>query len=165
MAAAAALSNQYFLAAAAAASSRDVNESSSATRMPSFDDHHHLTSSATVKRSLSPSFFSKSNEDHAKKFASATNPSLSFTPPINNMNSPSLLSQVSKLKIITKGNNLDQWDRSEIFIRIFSLDNHLDQSHQQHQSAEKSISLSIELNGIAYQGTLYATTITGSNKE
>ena len=103
MAAAAALSNPYFLAAAAAASSREVNEASSATgRMSSFDDHHHLTSSATVKRSLSPSFFSKSNDDHTKRFASTNNPTLSFTP-LNNTNSPSLLSQVSKLKIITKG--------------------------------------------------------------
>lgn len=107
MAAAAALSNPYFLAAAAAASSRDVNETSSSTaRMSSFDDHHHhqhLTSSATIKRSLSPSFFSKSNDDHTKKFVSATNPTLSFTLP-NTTNSPSLLSQVSKLKIVTKGN-------------------------------------------------------------
>ena len=35
---------------------------------------------------------------------------------------------------------------------------------QQQSSTDKSISISIELNGIAYQGTLYATTFTSSKQ-
>ncbi|CAF1043109.1 unnamed protein product [Adineta steineri] len=127
---AAALSHPFFLAAAAAASSsssRDVNESSSSmiSRIPSFEDHHRISS--PIKRSISPCFLSKSNDDTTKKFASTTN-------------SPSLLSQVSKLKIISKDQALEQ------------------------QINEKSINFAIELNGIAYQGTLYASTFTGSKE-
>ncbi|CAF1321586.1 unnamed protein product [Rotaria sordida] len=144
---AAALSHPFFLAAAAAASSsssRDVNETTSTTsRISSFDDHHHhLTSPSIIKRSISPSFLSKQNDDNAKKFVSTINNNLihpnCFTP--STTNNSSLLSQVSKLNIIAKENNLQQ------------------------QSNEKSIQLSIELNGIAYQGTLYATTCTGSKE-
>jgi len=42
---------------------------------------------------------------------------------------------------------------------IYFPENNLEQ-----QFNEKSINLSIELNGIAYQGTLFATTITGSKE-
>ena len=42
--------------------------------------------------------------------------------------------------------------------RIFDyLENHLEMA-----AIDKSITLSIELNGIAYQGTLHATTLTGT---
>ncbi|UJR37441.1 hypothetical protein I4U23_030144 [Adineta vaga] len=131
---AAALSHPFFLAAAAAASSsssasRDINESptssSSTPRIPSFDEHHHHHFTSGIKRSISPSFLSKSNDDSTKKFALPTN-------------SPSLLSQASKLKILSKDHNLEQ------------------------QSNEKSINFSIELNGIAYQGILHATTLISS---
>ncbi|CAF1607850.1 unnamed protein product [Adineta ricciae] len=121
---AAALSHPFFFAAAAASSSsRDINESPSSASttpriIPSFDDHHHF--SAGIKRSMSPCFLSKSNDDNNnanKKFAPTTN-------------SPSLLSQASKLKILSKGHSPDQ------------------------QSNEKSVNFSIELNGITYQGVL-----------
>ena len=177
MAAAAALSHPFFLAAAAAASSssnaaaaaaaaasvRDVNETSSNSsstsiippRLSSLDDHFHLTSSSTLKRSLSPSFLSKTIDDNNKRFASAmTNNASSFTPPATN--SPSLLSQVSKLKIITKGKSC-LFMRFDCLINLFVLENNCEQ-----QINEKSINLSFELNGIAYQGTLYATNNTGS---
>lgn len=158
---AAALSHPFFLAAAAAASSRDTNESTATTpRISSYDDHHHLTSSSTIKRSISPCFLSKQNDENTKKFAPLMNNNLihsnCFTPPITTNSSPSLLSQVSKLKIITKGNLL-------VFIlfllKLLYLETNLEQ-----QSNEKSVNLSIELNGIAYQGTLYATTLTGSKE-
>ncbi|CAF2505122.1 unnamed protein product [Rotaria sp. Silwood2] len=173
MAAAAALSHPFFLAAAAA-SSRDGNhssiEQSSTPRIPSFDDHHHHhnhlqsssptsiiptnklfeRSSTATKRSLSPSLLSKQqqNDDNnninslSKKSITSINNirSTCFTPVTTNNNS-SLLSPVSKLKIIAKENNPDQ-----------------------QQSNEKSITISIELNGIAYQGTLYATMFTGSKE-
>lgn len=126
MAAAAALSHPFFLAAAAA-SSRDVShssiEQSSPVRIPSFDDHHHLQSSPTnklferstssssstiTKRSLSPSFLSKqTNDDHTnsliKKPVTTINNirSTCFTPVTTNTSS--LLSPVSKLRIIAKG--------------------------------------------------------------
>jgi hypothetical protein len=121
MAAAAALSHPFFLAAAAA-SSRDVSHSSidqsSPVRISSYDDHHHLQSSPTnklfersstiTKRSLSPSFLSKqSNEDNInsliKKPVTTINNirSTCFTPVTTNTSS--LLSPVSKLKIIAKG--------------------------------------------------------------
>ncbi|CAF1216550.1 unnamed protein product [Rotaria sordida] len=172
MAAAAALSHPFFLAAAAA-SSRDGNHSSidqsSTPRIPSFDDHHHHhhlqsssptsiiptnklfeRSSTITKRSLSPSFSKQQqNDDNINSFSKKSITSINnlrstcFTPVTtnnnNNNNNSSLLSPVSKLKIIAKENNLDQ-----------------------QQSNEKSITISIELNGIAYQGTLYATTFTSS---
>ncbi|UJR08790.1 hypothetical protein I4U23_013046 [Adineta vaga] len=166
MAAAAALSHPFFLAAAAA-SSRDVNhsslEQSSTSRLPSFDDHHlhphhhqlqspsptnklFERSSTLMKRSLSPSFLSRqTNDDNInspmKKSTTSFNNlrSTCFTPVTANSlsSSSSLLSPVSKLKIIAKENNSEQ---------------------------QQSITISIELNGIAYQGTLYATTVT-TNKE
>ncbi|CAF4887085.1 unnamed protein product, partial [Rotaria sp. Silwood1] len=170
MAAAAALSHPFFLAAAAA-SSRDGNhssiEQSSTPRIPSFDDHHHHLqsssptsiiptnklferSSTITKRSLSPSLSKQQqqNDDNninslSKKPITSINNirSTCFTPVTTNNNTSSLLSPVSKLKIIAKENNPDQ-----------------------QQSNEKSITISIELNGIAYQGTLYATTFTGSKE-
>jgi hypothetical protein len=111
---AAALSHPFFLAAAAAAaSSRDANESASTTpRIPSYDDHPYLTSSSMIKRSISPSFISKQNDDTTKKFAPIMNNnsihSNCFTSPTTTTtaNPPSLLSHVSKLKIIAKGNSI-----------------------------------------------------------
>jgi hypothetical protein len=110
---AAALSHPFFLAAAAAASSRDTNESASTTpRIPSYDDHPYLTSSSMIKRSISPSFISKQNDDTTKKFAPIMNNnsihSNCFTSPTTTTtaNPPSLLSHVSKLKIIAKGNSI-----------------------------------------------------------
>ena len=116
---AAALSHPFFLAAAAAASSssRDLNEASSSSsitvpRMPSFDEHQRLASSPLIKRSISPSFLSKQNDDHTKRFASTMNNGLvhsnCFTapPPPPPSNPSSLLSQVSKLKIMAKGNGI-----------------------------------------------------------
>lgn len=126
---AAALSHPFFLAAAAA-SSRDGGhpslESSSTGRLiPSFDHHHHhhlqsLPSNrfferpSAVKRSLSPAFLSKSTHEEthnnlsAKKFAPPPSSmshvrSSSFTPVTAASATPSLLSPVSKLKIIAKG--------------------------------------------------------------
>jgi hypothetical protein len=186
---AAALSHPFFLAAAAA-SSRDVNhssiEQSSAPRIPSYDDHHHhhhhlqssptnkffeRSSSTTIKRSFSPSFLSKQQNDDnnninspMKKLATTIN---NFPSPLNirsscftpvtttTTNTSSLLSPVSKLKIIAKGNT-----GNIVLIEIYSfwgLENNPEQ-----QSAEKSITISIELNGIAYQGTLYATAFNGN---
>jgi hypothetical protein len=134
MAAAAALSHPFFLAAAAA-SSRDVSHSSidqsSPVRIPSFDDHHHLQSSPTnklfersstiTKRSLSPSFLSKqSNDDNIisfiKKPVTTINNirSTCFTPVTTNTSS--LLSPISKLKIIAKGNKKKS---SWLFLFIF----------------------------------------------
>lgn len=110
---AAALSNPFFLAAAAA-SSRDLNDPlSSATRIhsssSSVDDHHSLVPSPSIKRSLSPT---RTNEDVSKRFSSPMNGTnlvrpTCFTP---NMNS-SLLSQVSKLKIIAKGKKNTQQNK------------------------------------------------------
>lgn len=40
----------------------------------------------------------------------------------------------------------------------------LENNPDQQQAVDKSITISIELNGIAYQGTLYATTFTGSKE-
>ena len=51
-----------------------------------------------------------------------------------------------------------------ISIRLISHFFILSENHFEQQFNEKSINLSIELNGIAYQGTLYATTITGSKE-
>ncbi len=122
MAAAAALSHPFFLAAAAA-SSRDVGHSSidqsSPVRIPSFDDHHHLQSSPSnklfersstiTKRSLSPSFLSKQSTDEnpnslLKRPVTTINNfrSTCFTPVTTNTST--LLSPVSKLRIIAKGN-------------------------------------------------------------
>jgi hypothetical protein len=126
MAAAAALSHPFFLAAAAA-QSRDVNHSSidqsSTPRIPNFDDHHHHhhlqssssptnklfeRSSTITKRSFSPSFLSRpQNDDNTnspiKKPVTTINNirSTCFTPVTTNTSS--LLSPVSKLKIIAKG--------------------------------------------------------------
>ncbi|CAF4553093.1 unnamed protein product, partial [Rotaria magnacalcarata] len=162
---AAALSHPFFLAAAAAASSsRDVNESASASsRISSYDEHHHLTSSsaATIKRSLSPSFSSKHSDDATKKFISTMNNQMvhsnCFTPPTTN--SSSLLSHVSKLNIIAKGSTDIHLVKFIFVVVAVVLENNL-----QQQSNDKSIQLSIELNGIAYQGTLYATTCTGTKE-
>ena len=123
MAAAAALSHPFFLAAAAA-SSRDVGHSSidqsSPVRIPSFDDHHHHLqsspsnklferSSTITKRSLSPSFLSKQSTDEnpnslLKRPVTTINNlrSTCFTPVTTNTST--LLSPVSKLRIIAKGN-------------------------------------------------------------
>jgi hypothetical protein len=130
MAAAAALSHPFFLAAAAA-SSRDAGhssmEQSSTGRIPSFDDHHHhhhlqssptsiiptnklfdRSSSTITKRSLSPTFLSKQqNDDNMNSFIKKPVTTINnlrstcFTPVTTNTSS--LLSPVSKLKIITKG--------------------------------------------------------------
>jgi hypothetical protein len=184
MAAAAALSHPFFLAAAAA-SSRDANhsslEQSSTPRIPPFDDHHHHhlhhhlqspsptnklfeRSSIIAKRSLSPSFLSRQATDDAigspmKKSVTTLNNlrSTCFTPVTTNSSS-SLLSPVSKLKIIAKGTRSD--DSSETSLRsktLRLLENNSDQ--------QQSITISIELNGIAYQGTLYAAAGLTANKE
>ena len=161
---AAALSHPFFLAAAAA-SSRDMSESLSNTpRMSasSFDEHHPLISSTAMKRSMSPSCHSKCSDDGPKKFSPAMNNhhigrSPCFTP---TMNTSSLLSQVSKLKMIAKGkraSNLLVSIRWKFFFDV------LENNHEQ-TSLDRSITLSIELNGTAYQGTLYATTLTGSKE-
>jgi len=129
MAAAAALSHPFFLAAAAV-SSRDVSHSSidqsSPVRIPSFDDHHHLQSSPTnklferssiiTKRSLSPSSFlsKQSNDDNINSFIKKPVTTINnirstcFTPVTTNTSS--LLSPISKLKIIAKGKkNKSSW--------------------------------------------------------
>ncbi len=140
MAAAAALSHPFFLAAAAA-QSRDVShssmeQSSSTGRIPSFDDHHHhhlhhlqssptsiiptnklferSSSSTITKRSLSPTFLSKQQNDDnmnslIKKPVTTINNlrSTCFTPVTTNTSS--LLSPVSKLKIIAKGKSKDSF--------------------------------------------------------
>ena len=132
MAAAAALSHPFFLAAAAA-SSRDVShpsiEQSSPVRIPSFDDHYRLQSSPTnkffersstiAKRSLSPSFLSKQSSDDHSNSSLLKRPMTNinhlrptcFTPVTSNTST--LLSPVSKLKIIAKGNTT-QFDYSRI---------------------------------------------------
>ena len=160
---AAAFSHPFFLAAAAA-SSRDLSDPMSnapriLTSSSAMDEHHPIASSPTVKRSLSPS---KSTEDVTKKFSSTINGSnlmrpSCFTPNIN----PSLLSQVSKLKIIAKGKIQTQDSNHFLYGNFCSspLENNFDQN-----SLDKSITLSIELNGIAYQGTLHATSLI-SNKD
>lgn len=142
MAAAAVLSNPFFLAAAAA-SSRDVNshpsidQSTSSIRMSSFDEHRLQLSSPinnnkfSTKRTLSPSsssFLSKQALDEMNNISPIKKP----TPIINHSRSNCFTSvttnsSISKLKIIANEN-----------------------------SPEKSVTLSIELNGINYQGTLYA---------
>jgi hypothetical protein len=179
MAAAAALSHPFFLAAAAA-SSRDGShpslEGSSVARLiPSFDDHHHhhqqqqqqhlhlqslpnnrfFERPSAVKRSLSPAFLSKSTHEEThnnlstKKFAPPSSMShvrsTSFTP-VTTASTPSLLSPGSKLKIVAKGKDEDE---CVVFneMNLVCLESHSDSA---------SISISIELNGIAYQGTLYA---------
>jgi len=140
MAAAAVLSNPFFLAAAAASSRGDiVNHPSmdqSSIRMPTFDEHRLQLSSPinnkfSTKRPLSPSpsFLSKQTLDEMNNISPIKKP----TPTVNYSRSnsftplPTTNSSVSKLKIIANEN-----------------------------SPDKSVTLSIELNGINYQGTLYA---------